>query len=79
MRDLDIPGLSVAISRNEKLKFAAGKFEREAIEAANMCVALVCSIWLWEFAQKRDRDAVAPISRRLCVEADHRRRDPYAR
>jgi hypothetical protein len=24
MRDLDIPGLSVAISRNEKLKYAAG-------------------------------------------------------
>lgn len=24
MRDLDIPGLSVAISKHEKLKFAAG-------------------------------------------------------
>lgn len=27
MRELDIPGLSVAISKNEQLKYAAGKYK----------------------------------------------------
>lgn len=52
MRELDIPGLSVAISKNEQLKYAAGNY---LFQYYNKCIA-------FGYGNIRKKELVTPLN-----------------